>query len=184
MSPILSCTSAPGRRSVRSERVSDSYNHPNGVAPAIYCHGLFLLRPTTGLSRFPARLDLPDRPRSPAISLDDLLAVPRPLQQGLQSRATAHANARGLLEGLRRSPHSLRDVRALTVEAATWNRDVFLRIPRSYRDCSRLTGKPEGIHSSVDWSRQPARGSEKQDSGRVLATRPLPGYRKCRCRIR
>jgi uncharacterized membrane protein len=98
------------------------------------CFGLFiatgsffLVRPTTGLSRFPARLDLPDRPRSPAISLDDLLAVPRPLQQGLQSRATAHANARGLLEGLRRSPHSLGDVRALTVEAVTWNPDVLVR---------------------------------------------------------
>src|SRR5271154_3746627 len=76
------------------------------------------------------------------ISLDDLLCFPRPRQQSLQSRATIHANARGLLEGLRHSPHSLGDGRALTAEAVTWNRDVFVRLQD--RDSSRLTGKPEG----------------------------------------
>jgi hypothetical protein len=34
-----------------------------------------------------------DRPRCPALPLDDLLALPRPLQQGLQSTTSAHADA-------------------------------------------------------------------------------------------
>ena len=29
------------------------------------------------------------------------------------------------------------------VDAVTWNRDVFVRLRGSYRDCSRLAGKPE-----------------------------------------
>jgi hypothetical protein len=76
---------------------------------------LLLPRPTTSLSGFPARLDLPNRPRTAAISLDDLLAAPRPLQQGLQGRAANRSNALGHLEGLRPSPHSLRDVRSLKI---------------------------------------------------------------------
>jgi hypothetical protein len=42
------------------------------------------------------------------------LAIPRPLQQGLQSRATIHTDASTLLEELQQSSRSLGDVRALT----------------------------------------------------------------------
>jgi hypothetical protein len=56
--------------------------------------GSFFLGQQAVFPRFPARLHLPDSPCPPAIPLDDLLALPRPLLQGLQDPAIIHSRCR------------------------------------------------------------------------------------------
>jgi hypothetical protein len=60
---------------------------------AVHRNRLFLPRPATSFPGFPARNHFLDRASPAALSLADLLAHPRPLQEGLQGPASLHVGA-------------------------------------------------------------------------------------------